>query len=68
VLRQFLAYRFGVSLHYFDAAFSVLNLATLAELSDKAFNVENLTEFKAALAELRVAEKNKRPNLVKRET
>ncbi len=57
LLRRFLKYRFGVALDHFDDDWHPLDLATLTQLSDRAFEVENLAEFEATLADLAVAPK-----------
>ncbi len=57
LLRRFLKYRFGVALDHFDDDLHPLDLATLTQLSDRAFEVENLAEFEAVLADLAVAPK-----------
>jgi predicted transposase YdaD len=54
LLRRFLKYRFGVALDHFDDDLHPLDLATITQLSDQAFEVENLAEFEAALADLAV--------------
>jgi hypothetical protein len=52
LLRRLLQHRFGLPLDYFDQQLTSLDLATLTHLSDQAFEVESLTEFEAALAEV----------------
>jgi predicted transposase/invertase (TIGR01784 family) len=53
LLRRFLAFRFSVPLNQFDDEFQSLDLAAVTQLSDAAFGVETLAEFKVALAKLK---------------
>jgi hypothetical protein len=55
VLRQLLHHRFGAPLDYFDAVFADFDLAALAQLSEIAFTVDNLTAFETELAALKAA-------------
>lgn len=54
VLRRFLAQRFDVALDHFDTTLAKLDLATIAQLSDVAFDTKTLSEFETKLAELAV--------------
>jgi hypothetical protein len=48
-LRRFLAYRFGLPLNHFDLRLAPLNLHTLKQLGDVAFEAETLAAFNEAL-------------------
>ena len=53
VLRRFLSQRFNVTLDYFDSVFEVLDLPTIDQLSDTAFEAKTLAEFEAVLAAIK---------------
>lgn len=52
LLRRFLARRFGTALDQFDEHLKGLDLATLDQLSEVAFEAERLADFEAALVNL----------------
>ncbi len=49
LLRRFLAYRFDIPLDHFDDRLRPLNLETIKQLSDTAFEVETLAAFEEVL-------------------
>jgi len=49
LLRRYLATRFGVPVDHFDPALQPLDLPTLTDLSEAAFEADNLTEFEKTL-------------------
>jgi predicted transposase/invertase (TIGR01784 family) len=52
ILRRFLVHRFGAAPDQFDETLQELDLATITQLSEAAFEAKDLAEFEAALTKL----------------